>query len=62
MSERKPTRYGTIHLIIIVPSLSIHYEDLTRTIILKGMKIINGQLVGQFVSAQHAVATELALT
>ena len=61
MSEQKPTRYGTVHLIISFPSLSIHYEDLTRAIILKGMKIINGQLVGQCVSTQHVVATELAL-
>jgi hypothetical protein len=62
MSEQKPTRYGTIYLIISFPSLSVHYEDLTRAIILKGMKIINGQLVGQCVSTQHAVATELTLT
>jgi hypothetical protein len=62
MSEQEPTRYGTTHLIISFPSLSIHYEDLTRAIIHKGMKIINGQLVGQCVSTQHAVATELALT
>jgi len=60
-SEQKPTRYGTIHLIISFSSLSIHYEDLTRAVILKGMKIIKGQLVGQCVSTQHAVATELAL-
>jgi hypothetical protein len=62
MSEKTPTSYGTIHLIISFPSLSIHYEDLTRAVILKGMKIINGQLVGQCVYTQHAVATELALT
>jgi hypothetical protein len=62
MSEQKPTRYGTIYLIISFPSLSVHYKDLTRAIILKGMKIINGQLVGQCVSTQHAVAAELALT
>jgi hypothetical protein len=62
MSEQKPTRYGTIHLIISFPSLSFHYEHLTRAVILNGMKTINGQLVGQCVSTQHAVATELALT
>ena len=62
MSEQKPTRYGTIHLIISFPSLNFHYEDLTRAGVLKGMKTINGQLVGQCVSTQHAVATELALT
>jgi hypothetical protein len=62
MSEQKPMLHETIHLIISFPSLSVHYEDLTRAIILKGMKIINGQLVGQCVSTQHAVATELAQT
>jgi len=61
-SGQKPTRYGTIHLIINLSLLTIHYEDLTRAIILQGMKIINRQLVGQCVSTQHAVATELALT
>jgi hypothetical protein len=62
-SGQGPTSYGTIHLVITssFPSLSIHYEDLTRAIILKEIKIINGQLVGQCVSTQHAVATELAL-
>jgi hypothetical protein len=48
MSEQKPTRYGTIRLIISFPLLSIRYEDLTRAIILKGMKITGNLLVSAF--------------
>ena len=62
MSEQKPTRYVTLRLIISFSSLSVHYEVLIRATVLKVMKIINWQLVGQCVSTQYAGTTEFALT
>jgi hypothetical protein len=43
----KAYKLGKNSLIISIPSLSVHYEDLTRAIVLEVMKIIKEQLVGQ---------------